>query len=707
MIRLLAGLSGLATLAFATGSVLGGVPFYLPILSLVVTGVLLIADGVPVSTSRVPLVVRFLIGLFAFSFIVLAGLVWADEAGLVPEALQSFLPRASSPIIAAILVIVHLVICYVPVVRRIIDMANPFFEARTPTRLSMGYLGSWPMSLRTLGLGLFAIIIVLNVVQVYLLVRFNYWQNLFFTALQQKDGPVFWTQLAVFSMLATVWVIRGMLEMYFTGVLKLYWRQWLSERYVAQWLSDKVSYRLALDRKSTDNPDQRISEDVRDFIDQVFDFYVNIFMTSLSLYAFVQILWQISANFPYSIGSFDLSSIPGYLVWVVLIYAIGVTYLTHLVGRPLIALQFRFQKVEADFRYNLVRVRENSEQIALLHGEEVEQRGLKERFGAIFGTGLSVLYRRIKLTCVTLAYAQANVVLPYLLLAPAYFATQNMTFGVLSQTSDAFGNVQSGVSFFITSYASLAVFKAVVDRLTTFDHAIEEADAARNQGVKIERSVDANALSGSAVDILLPSGETLLEKVGFDIRKDERTLVTGASGSGKTTLFRVLAGIWPYGKGKISEPDEGAIMLLPQRPYFPLGTLARVMAYPLNADSFSKQELAEVLKKVGLSHLTDMLDVEQNWAGILSGGEQQRVAIARAILRKPTWLLLDEATSAMDEKSEASVYNLIREALPETTIVSIGHRSSLAAHHDRRLDVVRENGQSRIEEQPLAAFGTT
>lgn len=705
MIRMLAGLTGLATLGFGVGAILGPVPFYLPILGLAVIAALLVADGIPWPTSRVPTVMRFLIGLFALSFVVLAIIASASNAGALPDFFVPFLPQAGSSIISAILVIAHLGICYIPVVRRIIDMANPFFEAENHTQLRMGIFGNWSMSLRALGLGLFGVIIILNVVQVYLLVRFNFWGNTFYTALQEKNGPVFWVQLGVFTILATIWIVRGMLEYYLTGILKLHWREWLTGRYVSQWLSDKVHYRLELDRKSTDNPDQRISEDVRDFTDQSFDFYISIFSTSLNLYAFVQILWGISAKFPYTIAGFDLSNIPGYLVWMVLVFAIVVTYLTHLVGRPLVALQFKRQKVEADFRYNLVRVRENNEQIALLHGEDVEQVGLMERFKSIFDTVLAVLYRQVKLTCVTLAYAQINVILPFLLLGPAYFATESMKFGDLQQTSDAFGNVQSAVSFFITSYASLAVFKSIVDRLTTFDHAIEQADAARNDGVELGSVVKASSISGNNVDVDLPTGETLLSKIGFALRKGERTLVTGPSGSGKTTLFRVLAGIWPYGKGKVSLPKDESVMLLPQQPYFPLGTLGRAMAYPLAESAFSKQQFEEALGKVGLPQLTNMLDVTENWSNLLSGGEKQRIALARAILRKPAWLMLDEATSAMDEDSEASLYKLIREALPETTIISIGHRSSLAALHDRRLAVVSEGAVSRIEEQPLSAFG--
>ncbi|GLS18481.1 ATP-binding protein [Labrys miyagiensis] len=705
MIKILAGLTGLATLGLAVGTIAGPVPVYLPILSLAVLLVLLVADGVPLIKTRVPLVMRFLIGLFAVSFVALALVASANGAGLIPETFQPFLPQTGSSIISAILAIAHLAISYIPVIRRIAEMANPFFEAKDRSQLEMGIFGRWPMSLKALGLGLFGVIIVLNVIQVYLLVRFNFWYNVFYTALQDKNASVFWTQLLVFTFLATIWIIRGMTEAYLTGILKLHWREWLTERYMRQWLSDKVHYRLALDRKSTDNPDQRISEDVRDFTDQSFDFYINIFSTSLNLYAFVQILWTISAQFPYKVGGFDLSNVPGYLVWVVLAFAILVTYITHLVGRPLIPLQFGRQKVEADFRYNLVRVRENSEQIALLQGEEVERVGLLERYKAIFDNTLSIIYRNLKLTIVTLGYAQINAIFPLVLLAPAYFATESMKFGDLQQTSDAFTNVQSSVSFFITSYATLAVFKAIIDRLTTFDHAIEQADAARNDGVEVVPAKGVAAISGDNVDVRLPTGERLLNKLAFALRKGERTLVTGESGAGKTTLFRVLAGIWPYGKGRVTLPRDESVMLLPQQPYFPLGTLAGAMAYPLPAGTFSTEQFSKALEQVGLPQWSDKLEASENWSSVLSGGEKQRISVARAILRKPAWLLLDEATSAMDEENEGGLYNLLRQALPDTTVVSIGHRSSLAKLHDRRLGIVKGDDGARLEEMPLAALG--
>lgn len=678
---------------------MGPVPFYLPVAALILAAVLF-------ASARIPTVIRFLIGLFAVSFLLLGVVTAAHEAGLTPPAMEAFLPPPQAAIVAALLALINYIICYIPVVRRIIDMVNPFFESDDPDRLELGYFGDWNVRDRTLGLGLLGIIIILNVIQVYMLVLFNFWNNRFYTALQDKNAVSFWYELGFFTALATLWIIRGMCESYLTSILKLHWRQWLSRRYISQWLSDKVHYRLALAHDRADNPDQRISEDINSFTDQSFDIYINIFVTSLNFYAFVQILWSISAQFPYKIYGFDLSNIPGYLVWMVLVFAVVVTYLTHLVGRPLVAISFRKQKVEADFRYNLVRVRENAEQIALLQGEPVEQIGLMDRFKAVFSTTLALIIRQLKLTGVTLAYAQVNVVLPFVLLAPAYFATADMKLGAMTQAGDAFGNVQGAFSLFITMYGTLAAFKAVVNRLTSFDTAIERANEAKEKGVKLATSAGARNIEGVDVDVDLPGSIGLLHKISFALRKGERTLVTGGSGSGKTTLFRSIAGIWPYGKGRITLPQGEDVMLLPQQPYFPIGTLRATLAYPSEEKAFADDMLIEALTRAGLGHLAGRLDEHDNWSHVLSGGEKQRVAVVRAILRKPVWLLLDEATSAMDEDSEADIYRLLREALPGTTIVSIGHRSSLAALHDRRLALVKDDKGTRMEEAPLAAFGT-
>ena len=698
MIRLLAGLSAASTIGFAAGSVIGPVPLYLPLASLVLTAVLFLA-------ARIPTVLRFLVGLFAFAFLILGAVTALNEAGWLPEGIQAFLPPANAAIVASILALLHYLIYFVPVLRRIVDLVNPYFEAEDRTELNLGFLGKWPMRERTVALGLLGFVVVINVLLVYLNVLFNFWQNRFYTAIQDKAAAAFWTEMGVFGSLATFWVLRGVLDSYINGYAVLRWRNWLSQRYVNDWLSDKVHYRLSLAGNKTDNPDQRIAEDVRDFTLSSYDNYTGIFSQLLSIYAFVSILWGISAEFPYQLGGFDLSKIPGYLVWMLLAWAVLFTYLSHLIGRPLVPINFKVQKLEADFRYNLVRVRENDEQIALLHGEEVEKKGLLARFAAVYGMRFALLVRQIKLGSLTFAYGQFNLVLPFFLLAPAYFANESMKSGTLMQTADAFGNIIPAFSFFVTSYATLAAYKATIDRLTGFDTAIAKANAARDDGVHAQPQTGQTAIDGRDVDVTLPNGAVLLDKADFSLPKGRRTLVTGPSGSGKTTLFRAIAGIWPYGRGTIALPQTDDVMLLPQQPYFPLGSLRAALAYPLGEEAFEEKQYRDVLEQVGLDDLADRLDADDKWDNALSGGEKQRIALARAIMRRPAWLLLDEATSALDEKSEADLYGLLRQALPDTTIVSIGHRSSLAGLHDRRLAVVPDEKAAHVEERPLAEFG--
>ena len=697
MLRILSAISGLAAIGFAIAAYSGTAPFYMPLCAVIVAAVLALSAG----QAKV---MRFLTGLFALAFLALAATTFATGLGLIPEAAQAYLPPAHSAIIAAILALVNYAVSFIPVVRSIIDLADPYFHAEEQGELDLGWFGRWRMKESWIGLGLLGVIVVLNVIQVYLSVLFNFWNNRFYTALQDKDVVAFWAGLLYFAVVATIWVTRGLTEAYLTALFQVHWRQWLTNRYITQWLRDKVHYRLGLEAGQTDNPDQRISEDVRDFVDSTTSFYVSIFVQSLSLYAFVQILWGISAQFPYKIGSLDLSTIPGYLVWVVLLLAIVVTIGTHLIGRQLIPLNFAKQKVEADFRYNLVRVRENSEQIALLDGEETERVGLMARFRPIFANTIAIVIRQVKLLIFTTGYQQALVVLPFVLLAPAYFTTDSMKLGFLTQTSDAFANVQQALSFFVTAYASIAVYKAVVNRLTSFDSAIGRAELQRAKGIRLEPRDGARGVAGEHLDIALPDGRLLLKDGAVAFAEGQRTLVTGPSGSGKTTLFRALAGIWPFGGGRVTVPRGEDVMLLPQQPYLPLGTLRAALAYPSDEHAFSDATVTVALAKVGLSEKAGHLDDVQNWTNALSGGEKQRVALARAILRRPKWLFLDEATSALDEPSEAALYGVIGELLPETTVVSIGHRSSLAVLHDRRVAIQPDAAGARIVDAPLESF---
>jgi vitamin B12/bleomycin/antimicrobial peptide transport system ATP-binding/permease protein len=697
MLRILSAVSGLAAIGFALAAFDGTAPIYMPVCAAMVA-VILIMSGPQ------PKIMRFLTGLFSLSFLCLSAITLANSVGLVPAAAEPYLPPSNAAIIATLLALLNFIVSYIPMIRVVIDLADPYFETQERGVLDLGWLGRWRMRESWIGLGLFGVIIGLNVFQVYLSVLFNFWNNRFYTALQDKNVVAFWAELGYFTVVATIWITRSIAESYLTEVFQVHWRQWMTNRYVSQWLGDKVHYRLGLEAGQTDNPDQRISEDVRDFIENTTAFYISIFNQCLTLYAFVQILWGISAQFPYRVGSLDLATIPGYLVWVVLLLAVIVTFGTHIIGRPLIPLNFARQRVEADFRYNLVRVRENSEQIALLDGEETERASLMTRFWPIFVNTIAIAVRRVKLNIFTVGYAQALIVLPYVLLAPAYFTTESMKLGFLTQTADAFGNVQQAFSFFITAYAGIAAYKAIINRLTSFDSAIARAEMQRSGGIRVEEAARADGVQARDIDIDLPTGRPLLRDANIAFRRGERTLVTGPSGSGKTTLFRALAGIWPFGSGKVSVPRDESVMLLPQQPYLPLGTLRAALTYPAPETAFSEAEVARALAMVGLAHKTQDLAESQNWSNALSGGEKQRVALARAILQKPKWLFLDEATSALDETAEAALYRAIGEALPDTTVISIGHRSSLAVLHDRRVAIEPEMAGGKIVDKSLESF---
>jgi putative ATP-binding cassette transporter len=412
----------------------------------------------------------------------------------------------------------------------------------------------------------------------------------------------------------------------------------------------------------------------------------------------VIILWGLSEAAPLTIYGW---TIPGYLVWAALIYAVAGTLLTHLIGRPLTALNFNQQRYEADFRFNLVRTRENSEQIALLRGEAAERQRLMERFSAVVANWLRIMTRTKQLTFLTASYNQASVVFPIVIVSPAYFAGV-LQLGGLTQTASAFGSVQTALSFFINVYRAFAEWRAVIERLAGFEAAIESARALGTTTATIKlAAADSAQIRLDGLEVALPNGKPQVAADGIAFAPREQVLVTGPSGSGKSTLFRAIGGIWPFGTGKVSLPPAAKVMILPQRPYLPIGTLAAAVSYPAVAGTFPAERIAELLVAVGLPGLAGRLDEDAHWARMLSVGEQQRIAIARAILQAPDYLLLDEASAALDEASEAALYELLHQRLPNATIISIGHRSTLAAFHKRRVTLVRDGERYRVQEAAL------
>ena len=530
-------------------------------------------------------------------------------------------------------------------------------------------------------------VIALQLFQVWLNVRFNTWYKTFYDALQNKDWDTFIWQLGVFALLAAFFIAAAVYQLYLQQWLQIRWRRWLTTRYLGRWLSDGTHYRMRLKGDAADNPDQRIADDIKQFINQTLDIGISLLGSIVTLISFVVILWTLSSGNPLVIGSHSFT-IPGYLVWAALIYATLGTWVTHLVGRPLIKLNFDQQRYEADFRFSLVRLRENAEEVTLLSGERAEEERLSDRFARVVGNWYGIMQRTKQLTFLTAGYSQVAVIFPFLVVSPLYF-TGSMMLGGLMQIASAFGQVQGALSFFVKAYSDIADWKAVLNRLAGFDASIDWAQSLDDQAPRVEHVADGGATHLHADDLVvsLPNGQEIVRASDLRIAPAERVLVTGPSGSGKTSLFRALGGVWPFGSGNIRIPHGANVLVLPQKPYLPLGTLRGALAYPGPQEAFSPEEIEEVLNAVGLEHLRDGLDETAYWSDRLSVGEQQRLSVARALLQKPDWLFLDEATSALDEQSEAMLYRLMLERLPDAAIVSIAHRSSLVVFHDRFLEL--------------------
>jgi putative ATP-binding cassette transporter len=549
------------------------------------------------------------------------------------------------------------------------------------------------------GRTLLAAVIAIELSLVGIDVLLNQWNNRFYNALQERKWDGFVREIGIFSLLAACYIGLAVYQLYLNQWLQIRWRRWLTSHYLGEWLQDANHYRMQLQGDAADNPDQRITDDVKLFVERTLDIGVGLLSAVVTLASFIVILWGLSAASPLTIFGREFT-IPGYLVWGALIYAVFGTALTQWIGSPLVNLDFQQQRYEADFRFNLVRVRENSEQIALLQGESAERQRLSECFGRVVDNWYGIMQRTKRLTAFTASYSQAAVIFPYILVAPAYFADK-IQLGGMMQTASAFSSVQRALSFFVTVYRSLAEWRAVVARLDGFEMAIGSAATLTRSvdSIKVVSSPGSDKIELEQLLVRLPNGRPLVSADGFSIRSNERTLVTGPSGAGKSTLFRAIAGIWPFGRGSIAIPAKAKLMMLPQRPYFPVGSLKAAIVYPAEASGFDADRVRDVLIAVGLPQLASRLEEDAHWNRILSLGEQQRLGLARALLHAPQYLFLDEATASLDEASEARLYRLLAEKLPTTTIVSIGHRSTLEAFHQRHVVLIRDGDQFLLQSQ--------
>jgi putative ATP-binding cassette transporter len=553
---------------------------------------------------------------------------------------------------------------------------------------------------------LLAAVVVIELALVAIQVILNQWYNRFYNTLQDHNWNAFIAALIFFCFLAAIYTVLSVYQLYLNLWLQIRWRRWMTQTYLRQWLNSANHYRMQLLGDAADNPDQRIAEDIKMFIDSgngvgLLPIGLGLLNAAVTFCSFVIILWGLSEQAPLTLFGV---TIHGYLVLAAIAYAIVGTALTHLIGRALIPLNFRQQRFEADFRFNLVRSRENSEQIAALGGEAAERERHVGRFNQLADNWIAIMQRTKKLTFFTASFSQASVIFPYLMAAPAYFAG-SIQLGGLMQTGAAFGSVQTALSYFVTAYRSIAEYQAVVARLAGFERAIAAGRAAAldQPSIQVVQRHDVGAIKLDRLEVQLPQGEELLEAQPIAFAAGEPVLVTGPSGAGKSTLFRAMAGIWPFGSGLVMVPEAAKVMLVPQRPYFPVATLATAITFPGRAGTIDDAQLAEALVAVGMPELVNRLHEEAHWNRMLSLGEQQRLAIARTLIHKPDYLLLDEATASLDEPSEAMLYRLLQDRLKGTAIISIGHRSTLRAFHSRHVEVSTAGAVSQLRDAPLVS----
>jgi len=542
----------------------------------------------------------------------------------------------------------------------------------------------WWSEEKWVGRGLLAVIITLNLGLVYLTVLFNQWNRLFYNAIQNRDYGSFKTQLLRFSVLAFIYIGVSVYRLYLNQMLEIRWRRWLTAEYLERWMTHQVYYRMEVQRNGTDNPDQRIAEDVRLFTSGALALSLGLLSSVVTFVSFTGILWAISGDLSLTLLGRDIV-IPSYMVWVALTYAFFGSYLTHWIGKALITLNFRQQRYEADFRFGLVRVRENAEGIAIYRGEASEQENLNSRFVHILKNWWEIMKCQKRLTWFTASYSQVAVIFPFLVASPRFFSGA-IQLGGLMQIASAFSNVQTSLSWFIDNYRPFAEWKSSADRLTNFHDAICNCRPQQDESPCLQvRPEESPELSIDNLNLRLPDGRVLLNNLTMTVSMGESLLIRGPSGVGKSTLFRAIAGVWPFGSGTIGVHGSARKLSLPQKPYLPIGTLRDAISYPEKPGTFCDSEIEHALETCRLEDFVRRMDEYAHWEQVMSPGEQQRLAFARALLYKPAWLFLDEATSALDDTTQDYLYSMIGKLLPGTSVVSIAHRADLKQFHRRML----------------------
>jgi vitamin B12/bleomycin/antimicrobial peptide transport system ATP-binding/permease protein len=571
--------------------------------------------------------------------------------------------------------------------RRFMRLAGPFFSSDE----------KW------MARGLAVGVIGLSLLQIAVQIRLNLWNKSFFDALEQKDWPAFIATMWLFAALAGASMGIAVYQVYLKQLLQLRWRRWLTSRLVDGWLANGHHYQVNFIGAGVENPDQRIAENAHFATDMAVEFTLGILNAVLTLVSFLGILWTLSGIIHVSLGGAMLE-VPGFMVGAALLYASIGTTITYYVGRPMIMANILQNKAEADYRFALMRLRENSEGIALIRGEADERKGLTGFFGQVYAATKHLMQTQRRLMWLTSAYGMVGMVYPTLVASPLYFAG-TMTLGGLMQTGAAFGQVQTGLNWFVDNFPRLAEWRSHITRVLEFEQALHTTgEAALESGETANITVteaqpgseDAEFLTFDDLQIAHADGSIVIGETTTLIRKGDKVLITGESGSGKSTLFRAIAGLWPWGTGTVQVPPRSDMMFMPQRPYLPLGTLRAGLAYPAAARHFPKKDLKIVLKRCGLEHLVERLDEAERWDRVLSGGELQRVAFARLLLHKPGWVFMDEATAALDDASQTSMMNLFGNELAGSTLISIAHRAGLDVFHDRTLDLVKSTTGARL-----------
>ncbi len=544
----------------------------------------------------------------------------------------------------------------------------------------------WTSEAKWGALGLLVVIMSMNFGMVYVRVLINEWTRGFYNALQAGNKAEFLSDLWQFAGLATAYIIQAVYMLYLNQMLQIRWRRWLTENYLSSWLSRQAYYRMQFLKDATDNPDQRISEDIGSFIELTLTLSVELLSAVATLISFITILWGLSGTLSIPLGTLGTLNIPGYMVWAAIAYSAIGTWLTLRIGNPLVKLNFDQQRFEADFRFSMARLRENSESVALYRGEKEEQGSFLSRFGAVVKNYWEIMKRRKKVAWLTSGYNQLAVIFPVLMAAPRFFSKQ-MDLGGLMQTVSAFHSVHEALSYLVNSYTTIANWTAVLNRLTGFTGAMERVETIKMQEECTRLSSIDDSFSVRSLSVFLPDGKVLINDLNLNLEPGGSLLVMGPSGSGKSTLLRALAGIWPFARGTVVLPDNAKVLFLPQKSYLPLGTLRQALYYPYAAEE-AETRLPEILDLCHLTHLSKALDLSDNWAQSLSLGEQQRVAFARILLQRPDYVFLDEATASLEEETEEILYRHVRSHLGHASVISVGHRGTLRSWHESRLKIM-------------------